>query len=104
MTDNVPSGKRLTILRLLRENGELSGSDLLSKDANLPRGTIYTSLKRLQDDQFVTSRLEEEVVQPGPPRRVYKITGLGVRAAKLGDLAEAVMQGSEPVRIPGGRI
>lgn len=104
MVDVVPSGKRLRILQLLLEHGELTGSQILDHDKSLPRGTIYTSLRRLQDDKLVTSRKVVDRQQPGPPRRFYNLTGLGARAAKLGEVAEVVMSGARTVLVPGGRF
>lgn len=47
-------------------------------DGVLKRGTIYTTLNRLEEKGYVTSYREEE--QAGlQPRRHYKATGLGVK-------------------------
>jgi DNA-binding PadR family transcriptional regulator len=100
----VPSGKRLRILQLLIAHGELTGGQILEHDSSLPRGTIYTTLRRLQDDKLVSSRVDDDTGEPGPPRRFYKITGQGQRVAKLGEIAEAVMFGSRPILIPSGRL
>jgi len=104
MVEIAPSGKRLRILQLLLDHGELTGAELLDLDDSLPRGTIYTTLRRLQDDKLVTSRQEVDKGQPGPPRRLYKITAFGMRAAKLGEYAQAVMSGARSVAIPRGRL
>jgi DNA-binding PadR family transcriptional regulator len=102
--DHVPSGKRLQILQLLITHGKLTGGEMLEHDPSLPRGTIYTTLRRLQDDKLVSSRVDAETGEAGPPRRFYQITALGKRAAKLGEIAEAVMAGARLITIPGGRL
>jgi DNA-binding PadR family transcriptional regulator len=96
----VPSGKRLRILQLLLEHKELTGGQLLELDRTLPRGTIYTTLRRLEDDAFASSREESQRGQPGPPRRFYRITTDGARATKAGELAEKVMAGATVRLVP----
>ena len=100
----VPSGKTLRILQLLLTHGELTGGDMLGHDRTLPRGTIYTTLRRLEDRKLVNSRVDDSTGRAGPPRRFYQITALGKRAAKLGGVAGLVMAGVRPVVVPGGRI
>lgn len=79
-----PLGRqRLRILQLLVKHGELSGSDLLTRDKSLPRGTIYTTLKRLEMAKFVTSRQITRSIEPGPARRSYKVTKRGTQCCRL---------------------
>ncbi len=59
MGEVVPTGKRLRILQLLVQHGTMTGRQLLDADKNLPSGTIYTTLRRLEDDGFVTSRQDK---------------------------------------------
>ncbi len=47
----------------------------ISKKINMADGTIYPLLKRLKDDEFVTTYLVES--QEGPPRKYYKISETG---------------------------
>jgi len=75
--------QRLRILQLLIAHGESSGAQLLDRDRSLPRGTIYTTLKRLEAAKFVTSRRAAKCEQPGPRRRFYKITSRGARCCRL---------------------
>jgi DNA-binding PadR family transcriptional regulator len=102
MTDALPSGKRLRILQLLKQHGSSTGAELIEYDPELPRGTIYTTLKRLQDDGFVKSKTLDDEALPGPPRRKYEVTALGARAVSAGELAEAVLRG-RPIRLAGGK-
>ncbi|MCX7747478.1 MAG: PadR family transcriptional regulator [Clostridia bacterium] len=47
----------------------------ISKNILISEGTIYPLLKRLKDEGYVTTYLEES--QEGPPRKYYKLTELG---------------------------
>ena len=63
------------------------GYDLM-KAARLPSGTLYPMLARLQDEGLVTSEWETPSTEGQRPRRYYKLTGEGVRTARL-ELAAA---------------
>ena len=55
----------------------------LMKSANLPSGTLYPMLARLQGQGLVTSQWEPAPAEAGrPPRRYYQLTGEGVRVAR----------------------
>ena len=56
----------------------------ISKNILIAEGTIYPLLKRLKDEGFLTTYLEES--QEGPPRKYYKLTSLGEKIR--GDLAK----------------
>ncbi|MCR3921559.1 MAG: PadR family transcriptional regulator [Firmicutes bacterium] len=47
----------------------------ISKNISISEGTIYPLLKRLKDDGFFTTYLQES--QEGPPRKYYQLTELG---------------------------
>lgn len=91
--NEVPKGQRLRMLQLLVQHGELTGGDMLDIDENLPRGTIYVTLMRLEKAKLVKSRKEAECRGPGSARRFYKITALGERATRFAEMAEVVMSG-----------
>jgi PadR family transcriptional regulator PadR len=64
----------LAVLALLSRR-EMYGFELtgtISKHIRISEGTIYPLLKRIKDDGFVTTYLEES--PEGPPRKYYKIT------------------------------
>lgn len=48
----------------------------------LKRGSIYVLLNRMEDNGLVKSKLEKKTPEgeQGPPRRKYRITGLGEKA------------------------
>ncbi len=76
------SDKEAEILRLLVVGRELYGLQLVAKsDGKLKRGTVYTTLHRLEDGKgLVVSREEERPPEAvGIPRRLYRITALGER-------------------------
>ena len=47
----------------------------ISKNIAISEGTIYPLLKRLKDDGFFTTYIQES--QEGPPRKYYRLTELG---------------------------
>jgi PadR family transcriptional regulator PadR len=49
----------------------------ISKNIAISDGTIYPLLKRLKDEGYFTTYLEES--QEGPPRKYYKLTDLGAQ-------------------------
>ena len=65
------------------------GYDLM-KAADLPSGTLYPMLARLQDQGLVTSQWEPPPTDASgrPPRKYYQLTGDGIRVARL-ELAQA---------------
>jgi DNA-binding PadR family transcriptional regulator len=68
------------------------GYDLM-RAARLPSGTLYPMLGRLQDEGLVSSEWESRPDADGdaggrPPRKYYRLTGEGVRVARL-ELAHA---------------
>lgn len=49
----------------------------ISKNIAISDGTIYPLLKRLKEEGYFTTYLEES--QEGPPRKYYKLTELGIQ-------------------------
>jgi PadR family transcriptional regulator PadR len=49
----------------------------ISENIEIAEGTIYPLLKRLKDEGYFVTFLEES--QEGPPRKYYKLTELGVK-------------------------
>ncbi len=49
----------------------------ISKKILIAEGTIYPLLKRLKDEGYFVTYLEES--QEGPPRKYYKLTELGAQ-------------------------
>ena len=75
------SRKEVLILEMLVERGEMFGLEMVgASDGGLKRGTIYVTLQRMADKNYVESREEpRKVPEIGIPRRKYKATGLGER-------------------------
>jgi PadR family transcriptional regulator, regulatory protein PadR len=75
------------------------GYDLM-KAARLPSGTLYPMLARLHDQGLVTSQWEPSSGDAGgrPPRKYYRLTGEGIRVARL-ELAQAA--DAAPRAVPG---
>lgn len=83
-------------------DGVRYGFDIMDH-TELPSGTVYPALSRLERDGLVRSHWEDLRTAHGdrrPPRRYYQITGQGQRA-----LAEALerLQALKPLRMPGAR-
>lgn len=78
------------ILQIMSDNGfkERYGLEILKlSDGKIKRGTIYTTLQRMEDKGFVTSRQEDKPDDvSGIPRRLYEITGAGQRALQAYEL------------------
>lgn len=83
------SVKELAILKLLvsadnnKRNPEMYGLDMI-KESNgiLKQGTIYVILSKMEDEGYLTSRLEDSVLHYNCgneriPRRLYKVTEKG---------------------------
>lgn len=69
----------LCVLSML-QNGDRYGYDVacdLSKVIEVSDGSVYPVLRRLKDDGYVTSYLEE--ASGGPPRKYYVITETGTQ-------------------------
>ena len=90
---NIPrlSSSEAEILRLLTSHGELYGLELVSMSNSLKRGTVYVTLGRMADKGYVTSHPVGERGE-GPQRRVYAVTGLGMRALRAWQAAKSAME------------
>lgn len=70
------------IIKLLMDGGESYGLDLVGKSKGmLKRGSIYVLLDRMEDSGYIKSRMKAPPKgKQGPARRVYRVTGVGMRA------------------------
>jgi DNA-binding PadR family transcriptional regulator len=70
------------ILSLLTNEREMYGLEMVKKsDGKLKLGTIYVALSRLEDKGLAESRKEIEATLV-VPRRLYKITGTGLKVIR----------------------
>ena len=78
----MPIGKQTIILNLLNNHAEMYGLEMIAEsDGLLKRGSIYVLLNRMEDAGLVKSKMKETPKgEQGPPRRVYEITGQGLRS------------------------
>lgn len=83
------------IARLLSPGIEMYGLEMVKGSDMLRRGTIYVYLSRMAEKGYVESRLEDTVVGDGPPRRLYKLTGLGARAYRAIQFGQKAFEGLE---------
>src|SRR6266705_6790407 len=85
------SGKEALVLELLLANPatEMYGLELVNTSGKgLKRGTIYVTLSRMEDKDYVESRLEEKKPDAsGIRRRLYQATGYGQRVFEAWQLA-----------------
>jgi DNA-binding PadR family transcriptional regulator len=91
---DIPSlpAKEAEILALLIARGEMYGLELVKNSDSLKRGTVYVLLSRMGDKGFVESRQVQPPDGNGPPKRLYRATGLGVRALRAYTAARAAME------------
>jgi PadR family transcriptional regulator PadR len=90
----------LAVLRLAERDDPAYGStirDELEARANrrIARGAIYITLDRLEDKGLLASRLSAPTrVRDGRPRRLFKTTPAGLRAARQAvDLINRMQEG-----------
>ncbi len=67
----------LCVLSMLKESDQYGYelANTLSEMIQISDGTVYPILRKLAQDGLVTTYLQES--QSGPPRKYYKLTGLG---------------------------
>ena len=82
------SGKEAVVLELLHD-GEQYGLEIVRlSEGRLKRGTVYTTLNRMQQKGYVESRSEEKPAHvPGIPRRLFRATPYGLRLLAAHELA-----------------
>jgi PadR family transcriptional regulator, regulatory protein PadR len=67
----------------------------LMKAARLPSGTLYPLLARLERQRVVASAWETPEAEGQRPRKYYRLTGAGIRVARL-ELAQASASRQRP--------
>ena len=87
--------KEAEVLRLLLAHGEMYGLEMVHRSTTLKRGTVYVTLSRMADKGYVESRYETVSPGDGPPRRLYKATGLGQRTYRA--LEQAALSAGQKV-------
>ena len=82
------SRKEALVLELLSD-GERYGLEIVRlSEGRLKRGTVYTTLNRMQQKGYVQSRSEEKPAHvPGIPRRLFRATPYGLRVLEAHELA-----------------
>jgi len=85
------SGKESLVLELLlsKPATEMYGLELVEASGDgLKRGTVYVTLSRMVDKDYVESRLEEKnPKESGLQRRLYRATGYGQRVFEAWQIA-----------------
>ena len=73
------SEKELAILRILLDESDLHGLEIARRSyGGICRGTLYSTLKRMERKGLVRSRQEVKVERvPGVRRRFYAVTDEG---------------------------
>jgi DNA-binding PadR family transcriptional regulator len=82
---NFPSAKESVILDILcRNRREMYGLQIVAASRDkLRRGTFYTTIQRMEQKGFVTSRQAVDQKRSGLPLRMYKPTVLGRKVLAL---------------------
>ena len=92
MNEQLPlfSATERLIIELLAAHDELFGLRMVElSDGRLKRGTVYVTLGRMQEKGYLESR--QEPLPPGGiglPRRLYRPTGVALRALDAWHAAE----------------
>lgn len=88
------SKREKRILELLAGGRRLSAWDMLQEDPEIPSGSIYTTLQRMENlKKLVVSQKDEAWKGRGVAPRWYWITALGQRSLHAAQIAEIVMAG-----------
>ena len=90
------SAKEMLVLRLLiNDRKEMYGLEMVEQsESKLKRGTVYTTLFRMEEKGYIKSRKEEiEETDAKAPRRLYKPTGLGERLLNAHEIFEQQLVG-----------
>jgi PadR family transcriptional regulator, regulatory protein PadR len=88
-SDNFPrlSHKEFVILEMLTNKGEMYGLEMVSvSEGELKRGTIYVTLQRMAEKNFVESK-QEFCSEASVVRRIYTATDFGEKIFKAQELA-----------------
>ena len=92
MNEQLPkfSATERQIIELLAAHDELFGLQMVElSEGRLKRGTVYVTLGRMQEKGFLESRQEAQPAGAiGLPRRLYRPTGLALRALAAWQAAE----------------
>jgi DNA-binding PadR family transcriptional regulator len=97
---NLPrvSEKEATLLEVLIAGRELKGNEILKRaEGAIKLGTLHTTLYRMEEKGFVTSR-EIPWGENGETRRTYRITGSGSRVYRAALAAIGVPANASPAR------
>ena len=93
------SGKEALILGNLMKR-EMYGLELVNESGgSLKRGTVYVTLRRMQEKGFVTSHRETDGSEGGSERRRYAITALGRRIHAAWEQYRRAYRGLAPLPI-----
>lgn len=79
--DMISPTETLILSLLMQHHRGAYASELLhSSDGRLKRGSVYTTLNRMEDAGLVSSKEEEPTEAYALPRTRYTVTGSGIRA------------------------
>jgi PadR family transcriptional regulator, regulatory protein PadR len=72
----------IDVLSMLLESTDARWGLELIKLTGRPSGTVYPLLDRLERAGWVVSSWDDDVLRPGPRRRMYRLTPEGAEAAR----------------------
>jgi len=90
------SEKELLVLKMLINEGrELYGLEMVEQSNSLlKRGTVYTTLARMEEKGYIESRKESiDETEAKAPRRLYKPSGLGERVCSAHEVSMLDLSG-----------
>ena len=95
MGNRFASETELAILRVLRDHPRgLYGLEIVRASENLSRGTVYTTLGRMEEKAFVRSHVRRDEEHAGLPRPRYTVAALGERALAAAEVMGLVPAGA----------
>jgi DNA-binding PadR family transcriptional regulator len=105
-TEHAPLGEFevVVLMATLHLGGDAFGSAILGEIAartgrRVSRGSVYITLDRLEDKGLLVSRLDDATpARGGRPKRLFRVTSLGLKAVKHSIRTVARMhKGLEPL-------
>ena len=84
MKINMPlKGRVGAIMRTIEKQDEARGSHLLRILCEMPAGSMYTTLERLEERGWLSSRVEKIPGEYNAPSRFYRLTEMGRSVMEL---------------------
>jgi DNA-binding PadR family transcriptional regulator len=95
MLDMTLTEREANVIRQLIAREKYGRELVAGSEGLIRRNAVYVLLGRMEDKGLIEGREEATPEgESGPPRRVYKVTGLGERCLAAYEAGEAIMTGA----------